>query len=439
MIKRLGILTIILLLIPKLSFAEEVWNLETALKSMERAPELKALKAQLEIAESQLKQAQGLFLPKINGSIGYTRGESTVNNITRQVDQPSATLSLTYNLSEDSPAGASLLNARLNFYKAQNNYLSGVRNLKLKITNQFFNALLAQRQVEISEKSLKLAEKQLSIAQSQFSKRAITENDLMSAQLNLKTAEIMYESAKNNAKITLLTLFNTLGLPTREIVLKEDIIYNPIEIPPLDELIKQAMENNLEIKNARYDLEKAERNYRDATKSSLSIGLSGSYSVDGQNLRVGIDNQNYQLSLSYSVPLKDTSRSSSPEWAVALTASIPIFDGENKIETIKQAQLALDQAKINLENTKKSVELNVRQVYNTLTQAIAQVEKTQFNLKQKELLVMNQETRLKLGLITQLDLESANLQKEQALLDRDKAIVDYNIALLQLNIILGKE
>jgi outer membrane protein TolC len=54
-------------------------------------------------------------------------------------------------------------------------------------------------------------------------------------------------------------------------------------------------------------------------------------------------------------------------------------------------------------------------------------------------LVKNQEIRLNLGLITQLDLEIAKLQKAQAQLDLDKAIVDYNIALLQLNIILGKE
>jgi len=72
-------------------------------------------------------------------------------------------------------------------------------------------------------------------------------------------------------------------------------------------------------------------------------------------------------------------------------------------------------------------------------QAKSNVEKAQLNLQQKELLVKNQEIRLNLGLITQLDLEIAKLQKAQAQLDLDKAIVDYNIALLQLNIILGKE
>ncbi|HPO82648.1 MAG TPA: TolC family protein, partial [bacterium] len=133
MIKSLKVLLIIFLLIPGLALAGEVWNLETVLKSIDNAPELKVLKAQLESADSQLKQAQALFLPKFSGAVGYTKGESTVNSGTVQIDQPSATLTLTYNLSEDSPAGTSLLTARLNFYKAQNNYLSGLRNLKLKI------------------------------------------------------------------------------------------------------------------------------------------------------------------------------------------------------------------------------------------------------------------------------------------------------------------
>ncbi|HPO82899.1 MAG TPA: TolC family protein, partial [bacterium] len=103
MIKSLRILLIIFLLIPGLALAGEVWNLETALKNIDNAPELKVLKAQLESADSQLKQAQALFLPKLNGTVGYTRGESAVNNGTIQVDQPSATLTLTYNLSENSP------------------------------------------------------------------------------------------------------------------------------------------------------------------------------------------------------------------------------------------------------------------------------------------------------------------------------------------------
>lgn len=439
MIKRLVFLVIIFLLLPGLVLAEEVWNLETVLKNIDNAPELKVLKAQLESAESQLKQAQALFLPKLTGSVGYTRGESVVGNTTVQVEQPNAILTLTYNLSENSSAGTSLLNARLNFYKAQNNYLSGVRNLRLKITSQFFNALLAQRQVELAEKSLSLAERQLSIAQDQYSKRTITESSLMDAQLNLKSSQITYESAKNNAKITLLTLFNMLGIPIREVIFKEDISYKPIDIPSLDELIKEALANNLDIKNAQYDIEKAERSYKDAVKSNLTLGLSGSYSVSGQTFKIGVDNQNYQLNLSYSVPLKSTTGSSTPEWGIALTASLPIWDGESKSETIKQASLALEQAKISLENTKKSVELNVRQIYNTLIQALAQIEKTQFNLQQKELSLANQEKRFNLGLITQMELESARIQREQVLLERDKAIVDYNIALMQLNIILGKE
>ncbi|HPC77089.1 MAG TPA: TolC family protein [bacterium] len=439
MIKSLRILLIIFLLIPGLALAGEVWNLETALKNIDNAPELKVLKAQLESADSQLKQAQALFLPKLNGTVGYTRGESAVNNGTIQVDQPSATLTLTYNLSENSPAGTSLLAARLNFYKAQNNYLSGLRNLKLKITEQFFNVLLAQKELELSERSLSLAEKQLSVAQDKFSKKAITESNLMDAQLSLKGSQISYESAKNNARINLLTLFNTLGIPARDITLQEDITYNPVDNILLDELIKEAQENNLDIKNARYDLEKAERSYRDATKSNLTFGLSGSYSVDGQSFKAGIDNQKYQINLSYSVPLNNTSTGSNPDWAVALTASLPIFEGGDKTETVKQASLALDQAKINLENTERSVELNVKQIYNTLTQAMAQIENAQFNLNQKELLVANAETRYNLGLIIDLDLEAAKLQREQASLERDKAIVNYNIALLQLNIILGKE
>ncbi|MCX7795584.1 MAG: TolC family protein [bacterium] len=441
--KRIAVFLILFLLLPNLALSEEVWTLNDALSAINNAPELKLLQAQLDSAESKLKQVQSLFTtPRLTGNIGYSRGESTEtysgNTITTIIDQPSATLSLTYNLSEDSPAGTSLLSARLAYYKAKNNYINGLRSLKLKITKQFFDALFAQRQLGIAEKSLALAEKHLKIAQDQFSKRAITENSLMDAQLALKSSQLSYESAKNSLKIALLTLFNTLGIPYRDIVLREEVSYKDVEFS-LEELIKEAMENNLDIKNTQYSLIEAERNHKDATKSNITLGLSGTYSVNGQSLKIGIDNQNYQLSLSYSFPLKGSSGSSSPDWAIAFTVSAPIIDGGSRNESIKQATLSLEQAKINLENTKKTVELTVRQYYNTVMQAMANIEKAQLNLQQKELLVKNQEIRLGLGLITQLDLESARIQREQALLELDKAIVDYNIALMQLNIILGKE
>lgn len=437
--KRIAVSIILFLLLPRLALAEEVWTLNDALNAIYNAPELKLLQAQLDGAESRLKQAQSLFTtPRLTGNLGYSRGESTGVYGTTTIDQPSATLSLTYNLSEDSPAGTSLLSARLSYYKARNNYINGLRNLRLKITKQFFDALFAQRQLSIAEKSLALAEKQFKIAQDQFSKKAITENSLLDAQLALKSSQLSYESAKNNLKIALITLFNTLGIPYRDIVLKEDVSYKQVEIS-LEELMKEALENNLDIKNTQYSLIEAERNYRDATKSNITLGLSGTYSVNGQNLKVGIDNQNYQLSLSYSFPLKSSSSSSSPDWTIAFTVSTPIIDGGSRNESIKQAVLALDQAKITLENTKKTVELTVRQYYNAVMQAMANIEKAQLNLQQKELLVRNQEIRFNLGLITQLDLDSARIQREQALLELDKAISDYNIALMQLNILLGKE
>jgi len=441
--RKIAIFLILFSLLPKLVLAEEIWRLNDVLSIIDNAPELKILKDQLDSAGSKLRQAESLFTtPRLNSSLGYSRGESTATvsgtTVTTTIDQPSLNLSLTYNLSEDSPAGTSLLSARLNYYKAKNNYINGLRNLRLKITKQFFDVLFAQRQLEIAQKSLSLAEKQLKIAQDQFSRKAITENSFMDAQLSFKSSQISYESAKNNLKIAMLTLFNTLGIPYRDVIFQEDITYNKLDLS-LDELIREALENNLDIKNAGYSLLEAERSYRDATKSNITLGLSGTYSVNGQSLKMGIDNQNYQLSLSYSLPLKETSGNSNPDWGIAFTVSIPIIDGGSRNESIKQASLLLDQAKVNLENTKKSVELSIRQYYNTVMQAMANIERAQLNLQQKELLVKNQEIRLNLGLITQLDLELAQLQRAQAQLELDKAIADYNIALLQMNIILGKE
>jgi outer membrane protein len=394
---------------------------------------------QLETAQSVFNTALAAFTPKLNGNIGYSKGEQTVLNGIEAFEGTKATLSLTQVLNEDSPSGLTLFKAQRDLYKAKNTFNETKKNLEIKIIRQFYDALFAQRQLEIAQDNLALAEKKLKIAEDQLSSKVITESSFMDAKLSLNDSQISFDSAKSNAELTLLTLFNTLGLTPKEVKLKGDFTYNSVELS-LDSLLKEAISNNLDIKNAQFDLEKAERGYKEAIKTDTVIGLSGGYSQNGQDLNVSIDSKNYQLGISYSLPIgNNTSSDSSPTWSIGLSVSLPIFDGGIKSESVKQAELQLKQAQFSLENTKKSIELSVRQSYQTVMNAKAEVERAKLNLSQKELLAKNQEIRFKLGLITQLDLDLANIQMKQASLDMDKAIVNYNISLLQLELILGKE
>jgi len=424
-----------------LAFAEEVWGVGDVVKLMDNASELKLAQMQLEGAESSFNTASSAFAFKLDGNLGYSKGEQSVlgGNKIEAFEGTKAALSVTQVLNEDSPAGLTLFKAQRDLYKAKNSFNAAKKNLEIKIIRQFYDVLFAQRQLEIAQDNLTLAEKKLKIAEDQFSSKAITESSFMDAKLSLNESKANLELSRSNAEITLITLFNTLGLPPKEVKLKEDFTYNPLELS-LENLIKEAISNNLDIKNTQFDLEKAERGYKEATKSDTVIGLSGGYSQNGQDLTVSIDSKNYQLGISYSFPIDDRESSdSSPTWSIGLSVKLPIFDGGSKTESVRQAELQLQQARLNLESTKKSIDLSVRQNYQAVMNAKVYVEKAKLNLAQKELISKNQEVRLGLGLITQLDLDLARIQWKQARLEMDKAIVDYNISLLQLESILGKE
>jgi len=430
---------------PSIASSQEEWGIEDVLKLIDNAPELKLAQIQLNNAQSAFNTALSAFSPQLNGGIGYSKGEESVTtNLGGTIIQPfeggKATLSLTQIINEDSPAGLALFKAQRELYKAKNTFNTTKKNLEIKIIDQFYNALFAQRQLEIAKDNLILAQKKLKMAEDQFSAKAITESSFMDAQLSVNDSQINLNSAQSNAELALLTLFNTLGIAPKDVKLKGDFTYNPSELS-LDDLIKEAISNNLDLKNAQFSLEEAERAYREALKSDTTISLSGSYSPqNGHDLSVSIDSKNYQLGLSYSFPVGNYEGSNtSNTWSIGISLSTPIFDGGSKTETIKQAELQVEQAKVNLENTRKSVELSVRQNYQTVMSNKEQVERAKLNLSQKDLIVKNQEARFKLGLITQLDLDSANIQLNQAKLDMDKAIVNYKVSLLQLELILGKE
>ncbi len=430
---------------PSIALSQEEWRAEDVLKLIDNAPELKIAQVQLSNAQSAFNSALSAFKLQLNGGIGYSKGEESVTTnlggtITEPFEGGKATLSLTQVINEDSPAGLTLFKAQRELYKAKNTFEATKKNLEIKVINQFYNALFAQRQLEIAQNNLALAQKRLKVAEIQFSAKAITEISLMDAQLALNDSQISFDSAKSNAELTLLTLFNTLGITPKDVKLEGDFTYNPSELS-LDDLIKEAMSNNLDLKNAQFDLEEAERAYREAAKSGTIVSLSGSYSPqNGQAFTLSIDSKNYQMGLSYSFPVGNyTGSNTSNTWSIGVSISTPIFDGGSKTEAIKQAQLQIEQAKLNLENTKKSVELSVRQNYQTVMSNKEQVERAKLNLSQKELIAKNQEARLSLGLVTQLDLDSANIQLEQAQLDMDKAVANYNVSLLQLESVLGRE
>jgi len=85
------------------------------------------------------------------------------------------------------------------------------------------------------------------------------------------------------------------------------------------------------------------------------------------------------------------------------------------------------------EKTKKDVEINFWKTYYNLIQAQSTIKQKEITLEQKKMNFDAQKIRFGLGLITELDLKSYEIEYMQAKYDLEDAILNYNLLRVQLN------
>jgi len=251
-----------------------------------------------------------------------------------------------------------------------------------------------------------------------------------------KLAETNYNSAKSNLELAYKSLENLLGTTLPRVPVKIDIKYDEIEDKPED-LLSKLYTNNLSVKNASLELEKSKLNLDKAYLPSWGISFSGNYNTGNASYNASFNTKNYLLSFNTDQTFGDTISSSKESWNIKIQFSIPILDGGSSNINKTQAELSLKQTRINFEKTKKEVELNFWKTYYNLIQAQSVIKQKEIALEQKRLNFEAQKIRYSLGLITDLDLKSYEIEFIQAKYDLEDAILNYNLLRVQLTNLLG--
>ena len=122
---------------------------------------------------------------------------------------------------------------------------------------------------------------------------------------------------------------------------------------------------------------------------------------------------------------------------IGITLSVPIFSGGSKFYKVKQTKVSIDQLNLQRDDTKRNLQLAVKQYIDNMNTCIKKFDAAQKGVEQAERGYMISQKRYDTGAGTWLEMNDAELALTQARLNFNQSIYDYMVAKADLEKVLG--
>lgn len=346
-----------------------------------------------------------------NATTNSLESESEVffNNLYLNLNQPL----FTYNTLK-----LELKELELNFENARISHAMQRLNLERNVTEFFYNVYMAQMNLSIAKDELANTQKSYSIIKNKVEAGLAAKEEEYQAELNLATAksslqnrEVAFENAKDQLKLYLgMDLF-------QDIMILADVSASPVPVD-LDKAIKNGLESRMELRQREIDVETSQF---DLIRTKARNEFRGD-----MNLRFGITGDNNELGNVYQNPTKSPS--------VGISFNIPIFDWGERKARIAAAEAAIESQELNLNEEKKQIVVDIRQVYRNIQNQLNQIELAKQNERNAQLTYEINLERYENGDLTGMDLNLYQTQLSEQKVALSQALINYKIELLNLKI-----
>lgn len=288
-------------------------------------------------------------------------------------------------------------------------YQRSLQTLAFNVAQAYYNALQAESATQLAIQVVHQNEVQEKLVTAQLRAGSASRVDLATAQLPTAQARVALVRAQGNQLSALAAFANQLGLDASALVMPvNDTPKNPAasllsqQRLDYDQAVARALLERPDYLAAQYTAQAAGYNVR-AQKAGLLPTLSGNASygtnsttVNGTDFRTG--------------------------GSTGVTLSIPIFDqGITRVQ-IAQAQTQADIANSQLDESKLTVELNVRQALVGLISAQAAVGQAQAELAKATEILHATQAQYRAGVTTLPLLLNAQVGLTQAETDQLNAV-----------------
>ncbi|MEK6646798.1 MAG: TolC family protein [Candidatus Firestonebacteria bacterium] len=408
---RIQIYIIIYLLslaLVQISQADELYLDNCIKQALENNYTLKLAGYNVEQIKEKKTIAISTYLPQLdfNSSTSY----NTSNNY-------SLGLSLRQNIYDSGKTFAQIDIASEKLNSAEYNLELTRQNLIFNVKRSFYLCLQAQEEIKIYEEEVSAMQEHFKKAKVLYEIGLKSKFDVTKAELELLNTQLALIKAKNNFKITKITLSNIISnIQIDKYELKDEL---KIELTPekvnLEEIKSFALKNRPEMLDAQTKIRESE--------ATLSLALSkyfpSLYATSGYNWK----GQGFPLT---------------NDWNVGLTLSLILFNGFSTPAEVTTANIQKETALANEELNRQNILLEIEQVYANLIESSETATITEKLIEQSKENLELAKTRYEAGLGSILELIDAEVSYAQAKLNRIKTFCGYKISIAQFKKATGE-
>jgi len=419
---------------PAFAQAPTPLSFEEAVGAAERAAESIAVaRADVDRARAGVTAARSGYLPIVNGTAAYQRtlasefddimfgpADPTAPDLDLPFGQPNnwrLGFNVTQPLFDGFKTRAALRQAKSGVRVSQIGVQSTRAQVVLQVAQAYFDAVLAQRQVEIAEITLQQAEQTFTETELGFKQGATPEFDLVRAEVardNQRTLLVQFQVQRD---ITLVQLRRLIGVPLdRPLALTTKLDTNDVEV------VVAAARTAAGIAPARERLAVAQAKEGVAAREAgVDAARADRFPTVAAGTDFGLVNYENQ-------PFNSEWRTN---WTLGVTLSLPIFDGFRRRAQIDSSRAELASARAQLAQVGEVSQVEGEQAKASVAASTTQLETSIRTVKQAQRAYQIAELRFQQGASTHLELVDTRVQLEQSLLNQARSARDLRVARLR--------
>lgn len=318
---------------------------------------------------------------------------------------------------------ARLRQARLGTEISLHEFRGSAEALVTQVEQSYWDYILAERSIEIYEKSLDIANREVEEVKERIQVGKVAETELAAAEAEMASRrEQLIEARGNLAKrrLALIRLLNPSGgesVWNREVNLNDAPELSPIQLDGVKTYVQTALDQRADLLQARLqirqgDLETVRTRNGLLPRLDLFVRLGGSRyasSFSGRNDEDG-DDTSYGAGVNFEVPLGNR-------------------DARARHE---RALLSMEQAEASLRNMEQLVQVDVRSAYVDVERAEERVKATRATRELREKTLNNEQEKFRVGRSTMFLVSQARRDMVASQIAEVEAIIEYRKALLDL-------
>ena len=315
--------------------------------------------------------------------------------------------------------------ARLTREQSGLNYQTAVADTVLDVEIAYDDVLLAEQQITVQEASVDLLTQELSDTRRRFEAGTVPRFNVLRAEVELANARPRLIRARNSFRIAKNNLANLLGFNVPKETF-EDIPLNlsgklQAEPYPLD--LAHAIDLALKRRTELGSLRKAQ-----ALRAEDVVNAKAGYKP-GVEAFAGYDIHNSMLHSDLSYELHG--------WITGVQVTWNLFDGFLTRGRVKEATARFERAGIELDDTGRRIELEVRTARSNFIEAQDVLESQKKVVEEAQEALRLARSRYEAGTGTQLDVLSAQTALTEARTTEIQALHDYSVARSRLQRAVG--